>query len=355
MRPNFLFFNDRLMYEKRIRGIYVESLLSKKVCKASVVSSHDFFSKRYSNLNRLMNVIEMKKIPRPNAIVRREEHGRYWAQSPEWKTLIQRCYSMDILPMSFDFGYFSHYKTLMVDVYTQDGTSNILSDWSNISEEVDWSKAPEHIQKYRTNFLKILNRCKEEKPINNLKSGEYVVIWMQSFLDLLRPEFKSSEWRDDTEVSDWINKVIEVVLSSGLTPVIKGCPGLWRRFDHSSINNAIIFMDRQHQKEICPTGKFEKNLNAKLIAHAKYHIVSHSSVTNELVLANAPIVAMGQSWFTGLGVFNEPATWDTLLINPMEINIQNRNKWINWWLTRQVDEEKIIPKLIEIYKKYKHE
>ena len=44
-----------------------------------------------------------------------------------------------------------------------------------------------------------------------------------------------------------------------------------------------------------------------------------------------------------------------LLLNPMEINIQNRNKWINWWLTRQVDEEKIIPKLIEIYKKYKHE
>ena len=200
-----------------------------------------------------------------------------------------------------------------------------------------------------------MNKCKEEKPINNLKSGEYVVIWMQSFLDLLRPEFKSSEWCTDTEVSDWINKVIEVVLSSGLTPVIKGCTGFWRRFDHSSINNAIIFTSDKHQKEICPTGKFEKNLNAKLIAHAKYHIVSHSSVTNELVLANAPIVAMGQSWFTGLGVFNEPATWDTLLINPMEINIQNRNKWINWWLTRQVDEEKIIPKLIEMYKKYKHE
>ena len=240
----------------------------------------------------------------------------------------------------------------MVDIYNKDGSSSILNEWDKLSDEVNWEEVPKYIKKYRDRFFKFYNRAKNKPPPKNLKSGEFVVIWMQSFLDLIRPEFRTDGWVEKTEVSDWINRLSQMILDMGLTPVVKGCPGAWRRVDISSIKNAMVFTDLTEHIKPFPSAIHDEQINYKLIAHAKFHVLSHTSATNMLVLANAPTITMGRSWFTGLDIFNEPKTWDTLLSNPMYINQKNRNKWINWWLSKQVPKEEVINKFMETHDKY---
>ncbi|MFZ9376846.1 MAG: hypothetical protein ACO25K_06950, partial [Candidatus Fonsibacter ubiquis] len=229
----------------------------------------------------------------------------------------------------------------------------IFLEWDSIKEDLNWSLADNYVQKYRNNFLKNLEKAKSEKPIDGLKEGEYVVIWPQYSMDLLRTEFKTG-LKKDSEVTDWINNICEILISQGITPVVKGGPAMhkWSRLETNNIKNVRIYTHTESQSNELKNTKYQKDINYKLIAHAKYHIVSCSSVTNELVMANAPVVAMGKSWFTGLNIFQEPNSWDDLTKNATTINIKNRNKWVNWWLSRQVKKENTAQKFFEIYSKY---
>lgn len=351
-RKNVILWNNTFTFENKIRNILLDSYLHTKKIKMWAISSYDRFSEKYTNINKFIKLIKNKKL-NVDAVIRREEHGNRWGSDKDWKQVIEVCYENKILPMSFDYGYFDHYQTYMIDVYSKNAESSIKSDWNTLPTTVDWGKAPEYIKKYRENFLKIYNRAKNNPPIENLKSQEYVIIWMPSDADLLKNQFKENPFVEKTAVSDWINRAIKIVSDSGLTPVIKGCPGLWRRFDISSVKNVKIFACEHRQVKIFKSVIFAEDINPKLLAHAKFNIFSHGSVSNELVLADAPIVALGNSWFNGLGVFNEPTSWDTLLHNATEVNQSNRNKWINWWINRQCLREDAINKIIEIHEKYK--
>lgn len=351
----FLFWNDKKLYDYKMRGILIDALddsgKRKKEYKMSMVSTLDNFFHDFS-IEKTLKSIKKGRIA-ADALIRRDEHGTLWGGTEKWKEVINECYNLKIKPMFFDFGYFNHYDSFMVDNYNPNGKSDIFIEWSNISDIVNWDLADNYIQKYRNNFLKNLNKAKLEKPVDGLKEGGYVVIWPQYSMDLLRKEFKEGLNKKD-EVTDWINKICEIVLSEGLIPVVKGGPAMhkWSRLNTENIKNIKIFTHTEKQSNELKNTNFEKDINYKLIAHAKYHIVSCSSVTNELVLANAPVVAMGKSWFTGLDIFEEPKSWDNLTKNAMNINLKNRNKWVNWWLSRQVKKEKTADKFFEIYTKY---
>jgi hypothetical protein len=132
------------------------------------------------------------------------------------------------------------------------------------------------------------------------------------------------------------------------------------KIDYKSLNDFLVTINANYKSK-----NLDKNLtgfgnlinkilneNIKLIAHAKYHIINCSSVSNELVLANVPVIATGRSWFTGLEVFIEPKSWDSILNDTVTVNEQNRNKWCNWWFTRQVKKDDIWDKIKEIYMRY---
>jgi len=348
----FIFWNDKELYEAKTRQIMMDSLKS-QTCKMWMISILDNFFSEYT-LDKTLNEIKAGNLS-TNVLVRREEHGRLWGGSKQWKHITKECNAIGIKTMMYDFGYFNHYDTYMIDTYNSpDCASDIYRDWEGISPDpIDWSSTPEYLQTYRRNVLNGIDKARQCAPIDGLKSQEYVVVWPQYSMDLLRPEFKQSIPNQKTEVTDWVNMVCKSIKDAGLTPVVKGGPAMtdWPRFVPEKIN-ATVYAHKEKQVKSAPMTKFEKDINYKLIAHAKYHVVSCSSVTNELVLSNSPVVAMGQSWFTGLDIFQEPNTWDSLLNDPMNINEKNRNKWVRWWLSRQVKKENVVEKFFEIYNKY---
>jgi hypothetical protein len=349
-QKRILFWNDKELYELKTRQIVLASLRY-PACKMWMVSMLDHFMSGFT-IDRTIEALKTKQFD-VGAVARRDEHGRLWGRQAEWMKMISACHELGIKTLNYDFGYFDHYNTFMVDTYDSKAYSSIKLDWPFVSDKVDWNSTPEYVQKYRNKFLKLLNKAKNDNPINNLKSGEYVVIWPQYSMDLVRPEFREGLDKQ-TEVTDWVNKICKMVKAQGLVPVVKGGPAMehWGRMNIHHITDAPVFTHTEKQLNALPNAIFEKDINHKLIAHAKYHVVSCSSVTNELVLADVPVIATGESWFTGLDIFNEPSCWDNLLDNPLYINQTNRNKWINWWLSRQVPKDDACNKFVEIYDKY---
>lgn len=345
-----LFWNNKELYELKTRQIVLASLRY-PACKMWMTSMLDHFMSGFT-IDRTIEALRTKQFD-VHCVARRDEHGKLWGRQEEWMKMIAACHEMGIKTLNYDFGYFDHYNTFMVDTYDSNANSSIKLDWPNVSDELDWNQTPEYIQKYRNRFFKLLNRAKNEKPILNLKSGEYVVIWPQYSMDLVRPEFREG-LNKQTEVTDWVNKICDMVKKQGLTPVVKGGPAMehWGRLNIHQVKDAPVFTHTEKQLGELPSAMYQKDINYKLIAHAKYHVVSCSSVTNELVLADAPVIATGESWFTGLDIFNEPKSWDNLLDNPLYINHANRRKWTNWWLSRQVLKDDACNKFVEIYNKY---
>jgi hypothetical protein len=350
----FLFWNDKELYEPKARQIVLESVTLKVPnCKMYLVSMLDNFYKDFT-AQRTIDALKAGKF-KTDVLVRRDEHHRLFGKGWVDAGIIKQAHEMGIKTFAFDFGYFGHYESYMVDTYGPKGESSILVDWPNVSDQLDWSTAPDYIQDYRKNFLDKVNKYKNEAPVDGLVSGQYVVIWPQYSMDLLKPEFKKgSEVR--TEVTLWLNRCAEAVRQAGLTPVIKGGPALadWSRLNVADVKVEHFYLhNEKHLSDPRVTGgKFIKDINAKLIAHAKYHIVGQSSVTNELVLTESPVVALGQSWFNGLDIFQEPTSWETVLNDPMRINKEARNKWVNWWLSKQVKKEDAASKFLETYTKY---
>jgi len=351
MKLRTLLWNTRELYEIKMRQILLDSRKRADI-KAHMISTLDSFWEDM-DLDILFKKILKKEID-IDLVVQRDEHGLLWGGEKNWKSFVNKCNSVGIKTLMYDFGYFGHYETYMIDTYGSTNKGSIAIDWPNVPEKIEWTSTPEYIQKYRNDFLKKLEIQKNSKPINDLKSGEYVVIWPQYSMDLIRPEFKQELNNKKTEVTDWVNKMCDKVIKSGLVPVVKGGVALddWFKFSVQKVKNAVVFAHKESQLKKNPTAKFEKDINIKLIAHAKYHIINCSSVSNELVLANAPVIATGRSWFTGLEVFIEPKSWNSILDDTATVNEKNRNKWCNWWISKQVKKEDMWDKTKEIYMRY---
>tara|TARA_Y100001938_G_scaffold128997_1_gene183384 strand:- start:692 stop:1054 length:363 start_codon:yes stop_codon:yes gene_type:complete len=83
--------------------------------------------------------------------------------------------------------------------------------------------------------------------------------------------------------------------------------------------------------------------NASVSANARVNITNTSGVSSEILIAKRPLITTGESWFTGLGVFYEPNTWQELESMANEVvedeipddQAFNRLKLANWWRTHQ--------------------
>lgn len=343
---NFVLWNESKSYEPEIKNI---SLLKNSEVKLKLISC---VQKEYENLNlnSLFEILRNKE-SQVDALIRRDEHTCLWGDFDKWKVFANNCRSINIKTLYYDYGYFCHYDTYISDIWTKNYQSSIYIDWPNIKNEVDWASAPDYIQAYRNNFLKTLEKEKNSSPVLDLAAQKYAVIWPQFSVDLLRRELKFKDGKK-LDITSWINIICEYIEQAGLQPVIKfgkyidkvqiekiNCRHMLTNSESDAKKNNIIYL--------------KDDLNTNIIAHSKFNVINCSSVSNQLVLANCPIVATGKSWFTGLDVFNEPKRWDLIFENVENINLSNRNKWCNWWIKKQDLRKNILTKTIETYKNYK--
>lgn len=276
-----------------------------------------------------------------DAVLHRNEHGRLFADGT--LQAIAALVKAKIPALSLDFGYFAHYKTFMLDYYIphEDGLrSSIYNEWDSLPTKVDWSKAPAYLQDYRNDVFQRISRA------DNSKYAGKVAIWMQWNAKLLRKEIGACSQ------AEWLNKAITLVRAQGKEPIIKH-----NNVIHSELYNqtvplidpsVAILCEREKLRLRSPRLTYDKFANWNLVAGCDYHIAICSSVTNILALAKKPVITMGQSWFNALDIFEEPLTFPTSIEKP-KIHNTAREKWMNWWLSRQAlfqDIPALLPSLI---------
>ncbi len=304
-----------------------------------------------SGVNLVHEIIPHMQRMKPKAILHRNEHGLLHC-TPGWNQVVEYCLSNDIVPLSFDFGYFDHYKHFMVDYYQHNCVSSIYKEWVNnsLSTTVEWSKSLPSIQEHRQKVLLAIDDAKNESKIKQLRGQKYAVIWTQWTTDLIRHCFYENN--KPIQMHKWVTMLVERIRAAGLVPVIKTSPVKVIRPFEKLQHEALCLVGKKTHVYDLPAAKFVRNANANLIAHAERHFICCSSVSNELVLADANVTSMGRSWFDNLGIFHEPKTWDEVM-NYQQPNQNNINMWINWWLSRQCLKENIHEKVIEICNKAK--
>lgn len=341
-----LIWNKISQYEKEISTI-AKSFEGVEEIKLVYVSK---FKEKYKNFTYTDLYEEILRL-NVNVITRREEHSCLYAMwDPKWMELVGLCEKKNIKYATFDYGYFNHYKTYMVDFSDKNNKSSIHKDWNNLSTEVNWNDSLDLIQEHRSIFLKNYEIAQNSKPIANLPKNNYVAIWPQQDAVFLRSQFQPKNYVENG-ITDWIVKICEEVKKIGMVPVVKFTSPMGAK------PQIKIEEIKKHTQILCDTTEpipgleCYNNINASLIAHSAFNIVGSSSVTNELVITGRPVITTGKSWFNGLSIFSEPTSWDELFKEGTVINESNRNKWINWWFSRQCHKTELPKKIVEIYSK----
>lgn len=278
------------------------------------------------------------------SLLHKNEHGSLHC-TKEWITLTNKCLDHKIPVLSFDLGYFDHYKSFMVDFYLKDCQSSIQDQWKIIPSTIHEEKFPDYIRNHFNNITNKVNFYKSEPPPLNLKN--IVVIWGQWSTDLIKNCFILNEKSNKIIMSEWLEKLVILIKENGFTPIIKISPV--KNFQHyqNVKNQSAIFVDKKQHLQEFPEGHYLDDINAQLIAHAKYHIINCSSISNELLINNCKVIAMGKSWFNDLGIFYEPTNWSDIF-NYSDLSVDNKNKWINWWIERQCEPLNLPEKIIEL-------
>lgn len=293
------------------------------------------------------DIIEhLKMHPHYRGVIHRNEHGVMWC-TQKWNDVVNYCRSTGRVAMSFDFGYFDHYKHYMVDYYQENCVSSIYKQWPTISDlPPNWDTCLPSIRQYRDKILEGFNQARNDKPIKFLKGQKYIVIWAQWTTDLIRHCFY--EDNRPTPQAKWLQRLVADIQQAGYVPVVKLSPVESTAAFQDIQHHALCFLGRKKHLVKLPAAKFVRNANARLIVNAERHIICCSSVSNELVLANAKVTAMGRSWFDNLGVFHEPKTWEDV-INYQQPDPKCVNKWVNWWLSRQCLKQDVHEKIAEVF------
>ncbi len=251
----------------------------------------------------------------PDAVVQWDEHSCVNVTS-RWMEVIAECYLRGIIPLQIDFGYLGHYQTFMLDVYREDGGSLIRDEWADLPGEVRWEETDPKLQDYRRRVLRGYNEAKA-KP--SLLEGRYVALYLQQYsvLSRLTP-------RNHNNVI--AARIAEELRKKGLRLAVKTAP---------STVEANALTEWPEDVAVFRHEGMPNDTNQRLAMHAQYCMVVSSSITNEFVLNELPVVALGRSWFNGLGIFCEPETWEAIPDAAPEINHEARAKWVNWWIGRQ--------------------
>lgn len=278
------------------------------------------------------------------ALIHKNEHGVLHC-TREWINLTNQCLKHNIPVLSFDLGYFDHYQSFMVDYYLENCLSSIRHEWQTISEEVAKEKIPNCITTHIEKILNKVNFYKNQQAPLNLEN--FVVIWGQWSTDLIKESFFLNKTDKKILMNEWLEELVPLIKNHGFTPVIKASPVKNLQHYQKIQHQARVFVDRKNHLEELENAHYLNDINYQLIAHAKYHIINCSSVSNELFINNCKVIAMGKSWFNDLGIFYEPDNWSNIL-NYREPSLINKNKWFNWWLKRQCGLLELPEKIIEL-------
>jgi len=265
------------------------------------------------NIDKL--VAEMD--PKPVAVTRWEEAGWVFTNR-QWREACRWCYENAIVPMQIDFGYWDHYKTIILDAYDKNGENSIKKHWPNLSPVPRWQDADEVALAYRDRQAESWKRAGELGPVPGTEPG-YILVYLQgsAYASVLPGPHPNM-------YDDWVARCQKEITSRGERVV-------WKYADiHKRIMpEAHVGFGRRVEP-----GRGIPELNARLLRYAKHSVIVTSSVSNEAVLRGLPVVACGKGWHSGLGVFAEARDWADLVWTPV-VDHAARGKWINWWIQRQ--------------------
>ncbi len=320
--PQILKSSNRLLILKRAEY--------DKPFTRQLVADLDAAGWRVDEMDNSRGLAPVKKLiegpDKPGAVLRWEEHGCLFV-TKAWRDFVAYLYRHDTAPLSMDLGYFAHYKALMCDRYRrEDAQSAILDEWASIPDDPEgmWDAASPQVTEYRDGLRDIWQQARAAGPPDGLDPG-YVLVFLQFSASLARPPFKARDMKE------WAARVTERLQAAGKRVVLKASPvGPFPEIDGAPCYSAKEHVDAGEGIRV----RVDPLLNARLAAHCDYAVVNCSSVTNELVAWGVPVVALGRSWFNGLGVFAEPAGWDGVCRKP-EIDARARARWVRWWLSRQ--------------------
>lgn len=295
----------------------------------------------------ITQLIDYLKKNNAEALLHRNEHGLLQC-TLAWIEITNKCLAADIPVLSFDFGYFNHYSSFMVDFYSYNCISSIYKKWKHLDHEFKWSDMPSYIEDHRNRILNNIELYKNDPPplgLNNI-----VTIWGQWTTELIKHQFYQNGRY--IPMNDWIKRLIPIIKDHGYTPVVKMSPvKSLTAYEELQHQLPIFVGNKKHQEEL-PATLYEENINYKLIAHSKFNIINCSSVSNELFINNSKVIATGRSWFDGVGVFYEPRSWDKIM-DYTEPNSVNKNKWCNWWRDVQCKPKELPIKILQTIKEAK--
>jgi len=242
---------------------------------------------------------------KPAALLRWEEHGTLFV-TKEWRRLAAGMYEDGVVPAYVDYGYFDHYKTVIIDRYLADGGTGLDEEWPAIPDASQWAAADERVAAYRDAVRERGQQALQAGPLEE----NYVVLWTQFSTSLLRPPFKARTF------GDLARRLADECSAKGVRLIIKTAP----QGKQVDLPDVPIYTGRDQ--------------NAKLAVYARNNIICSSSVSNEFVLWNVPVTALGRSWFCGKGIFHEPDSIDDAVM-PRPIDEKARSRWVNMWLASQ--------------------
>lgn len=258
------------------------------------------------------------KVGIPDAVIQWEEHSVARCNAP-WREVIRWAYIQGAVPLSIDFGYFGHYEHFALDRYMRDltTTSEISGQWAGLSDApVNWDAQLPSVQDRRR---RVLRGYAEARTLPRLIEEPYVALWLQQYPSLCRLNPCGHH-------NGLVARIAQELGAKGLKLAVKTAPSTP---DYEKLTEWPEGVRIFRHEEV------PGDTNQRLAVHAEYCLVISSSITNEFLLNDLPVVALGRSWFNGLGVFDEPPSWDKLPTVAPEVNNAARNKYARWWLERQ--------------------
>jgi hypothetical protein len=294
-------------------------------------------------LNQLVSIMQETDF---DIFLHKNEHCQFNTCS-NIKKAIDFCYKTGKIPAYIDFGYFGHYQNYIIDYYLPNSESSIKKRFPHLSSNL--FELQKNIENYIDEFRENLNCLKDSNEwINlNLIDKKFVVIWAQYDISLLRNNFKYKEINNN----EWMLRLSQQIKKNNFIPVIKISP-CEIKYDLDILKKEAIVLTSQKDQSEKFGINYIKDINLYLNKYAHSHIINCSSISNELLLNNCKITAMGKSWFNDLEIFHEPNNWNEVMVykNQNQINV---NKWINWWNLRQFQINELSNSIEKIFIEFK--
>lgn len=290
----------------------------------------------------------ISKNKKPVATLRWDEHQNVFGKQEKYKKISSWGWQNNVAPLGIDFGYFNHYGSLMFDLLDQKGDSSIKSEWhlmdSNIRPLEDFDGA-------LGEYISLVKRIYEKNLfIANMKHA------MPSYKYLVFTQCLANNCSIQGSISSkvWISNMRQALGSEAL---FKIQPSPFNEKDVDLSEYRVVFSGG--------TPKIMNQAieqNAALASLAGVSVTNTSGISSELLIGEKQVVTTGASWYSGLGVFHEANSWqslkeicDQVCYTPVDANqMANRLRFANWWRKHQImnneKNDKLISGLVKEFK-----